>query len=267
MAVPQQGGDWTGRGTDAPDRCGSRCSKRSWTRPATRCSASTPPVGSRSGTARPSASSVTTPPMSSASEWTALFPEPSPPQLDGRVRGGGRRRSRRPLRDRDRAQRGDGSTRVAALSRGVFEHGTHVGSVAVVRDITEQRLAQAMLAETEPRLREGEALTHVGRWQWDVATNAVQWSDEIAPDPWRRSARLRRHLRCAPRVHPRRRPCSGARRGRAVDRPPVGRRRRSTGSCGPTARFARCTRRAEPTIDSAGAVVGLRGVGQDITED
>ena len=53
---------------------------------------------------------------------------------------------------------------VSLSVRGVFEHGTHVGSVAVVRDITEQRLAEAMLAEAEARLREGEALTHVGRW-------------------------------------------------------------------------------------------------------
>ena len=53
------------------------------------------------------------------------------------------------------------------------------GIVGVARDITEQRLAQAALAETEARLREAEALAHVGRWLWDVGSGAVQWSEEL----------------------------------------------------------------------------------------
>ena len=51
--------------------------------------------------------------------------------------------------------------------------------VVVVRDVTEQRLAQATLAEVEGRLEEGEALAHVGSWLWDVRTGAVQWSNEF----------------------------------------------------------------------------------------
>jgi len=54
-----------------------------------------------------------------------------------------------------------------------------LGTVVVLQDITEQRHAQGMLAEAEARLREGEALAHIGRWQCDVATGVVQWSDEF----------------------------------------------------------------------------------------
>src|SRR5207237_5615312 len=54
-----------------------------------------------------------------------------------------------------------------------------VSAVAIARDITEQRLAQAALAEIDARMRESQALAHVGGWLWDVRTNTVQWSDEM----------------------------------------------------------------------------------------
>jgi PAS domain S-box-containing protein len=53
------------------------------------------------------------------------------------------------------------------------------GLVMVVRDVTEQRLAQATMAEIDVRLEEGEALSHVGSWLWDLRTGAVQWSLEF----------------------------------------------------------------------------------------
>jgi PAS domain S-box-containing protein len=51
--------------------------------------------------------------------------------------------------------------------------------VITVRDVTEQRLDQATLAEFEARLEEGEALAHVGSWLWDLRTGVVQWSAEF----------------------------------------------------------------------------------------
>jgi hypothetical protein len=54
-----------------------------------------------------------------------------------------------------------------------------VATVLVARDITEQRLAQATLGEVEARVRESEAMAHVGSWLWDRRTGAVQWSDEF----------------------------------------------------------------------------------------
>lgn len=57
---------------------------------------------------------------------------------------------------------------------------THArGWVMVARDVTEQHLAQAALAEVDSRLEEGEAAGHVGSWLWDVRTDAVQWSLEF----------------------------------------------------------------------------------------
>jgi PAS domain S-box-containing protein len=53
------------------------------------------------------------------------------------------------------------------------------GWVVVARDVTEQHLAQATLAEIDARLEEAEALSHVGSWLWDLRTGAVQWSTEF----------------------------------------------------------------------------------------
>lgn len=53
------------------------------------------------------------------------------------------------------------------------------GWVMVARDVTEQHLAQAALAEVDSRLEEGEAAWHVGSWLWDLRTDAVQWSLEF----------------------------------------------------------------------------------------
>ena len=59
------------------------------------------------------------------------------------------------------------------------------------------------LAEVEQRFSEWEALAHVGRWLWDVGTNAVQWSDELhrmhGVDPLEFEGTLAAHLAV---VHP-----------------------------------------------------------------
>ena len=149
--------------------------------------------------------------------------------------------------------------------RGVFHCDAHLGSVAVVRDVTEQRLAQAMLAEAEARLREGEALAHVGRWQWDVATDAVQWSDEFhrihGVDPLDFDGTFDAHLACiheADRARVRTAVHNAIATGRAMNE--------GYRIVRPDGEVRSIHTRAEPTIDSAGDVVGLRGVGQDITE-
>ena len=62
----------------------------------------------------------------------------------------------------------------------VFDgHAMPMATVLVARDITEQRLAQATLAEVEARIRASEALANVGSWLWDRRTDTVQWSDEF----------------------------------------------------------------------------------------
>ncbi len=192
-----------------------------------------------------------------------VAPGASPSQLDGRVRRSGRRRSRRPLRDGDRAARGHGRAHLAVGPR-VFEHGPHSDAVAVVRDITEQRRPR----RSSPRPRRGCARARrCARRELAVGPprRARCNGRRVPPDPRRRSARLRRHLRTPTRVHPRRRPRSGTRRDRAVDRDRSGRAQEYR-IVRPDGETARCTR-APSRRRLDGPAVGLRGIGQDITED
>lgn len=51
---------------------------------------------------------------------------------------------------------------------------------AVIRDITARIEAEQILQERETFMRLAQEAAHVGSWEWDVATNAVKWSDEMA---------------------------------------------------------------------------------------
>jgi PAS domain S-box-containing protein len=139
------------------------------------------------------------------------------------------------------------------------------GWVIVARDTTEQRLAQATLAEIDVRLEEGEALSHVGSWLWDLRTGAVQWSLEFhrlhGVDPLDFAGTFEAYMdvvasqdrdvvRAAmtQSVH-------GSRpldlEYQIVDADEKPRVIRIVGT---------------PTVGSDGMVVGLRGIGQDVTD-
>jgi PAS domain S-box-containing protein len=131
--------------------------------------------------------------------------------------------------------------------------------VAVVRDVTEQRVAQATLAELEVRLRQGEVLTHVGSWLWDVRTDVVQWSEEFhrlhGVDPLEFGGTLAAYLDAVA----------------AGDRAGLERAMRAAVEAGRAfeAEYevpgrGRVYVRAEPAFGSAGSVVGLRGVGRPV---
>lgn len=196
---------------------------------------------------------------------TLLFPEHLRPELEVILEtvAAGDRVDHREIE----IQRKDGMPTPIALSIcPVFDDDSNlVASVLVARDITEQRLAQAMLAEIEARQREAEALAHVGSWLWDLRTGAVQWTDELhrihGIEPRDFDGTLEAHLEC---VHPEDRDGVRAQMQNSVvaGRPfeaeyrvlrPDGEERWIYG-------------RAEPTIGSAGTVVGLRGIGQDVSE-
>ncbi len=139
------------------------------------------------------------------------------------------------------------------------------GVVAIIRDVTEQQVAQASLAEVEGRLRDAEALSHVGSWLWDLRTGAVQWSTEFHRihdiDPFEFDGTVSSHLAS---VHPEDRPSL---RARMED---------SVATATPFECECRILRRdggvrvlrvrAHPSVGSDGSVVGLRGIGQDVTE-
>jgi PAS domain S-box-containing protein len=139
-----------------------------------------------------------------------------------------------------------------------------VGAVVLARDVTEQHLAQATLAEIDARMEEGEALAHIGSWLWDLRTGAVQWSAEFhrihGVDPLDFDGTFESHLGL---IHP-------------EDRTAVRTAMEASVECG--RRFDRQYRvvrpdgetrllqvRAQPTLGSSGKALGLRGIGQDVT--
>lgn len=145
------------------------------------------------------------------------------------------------------------------------DDGTPAAVVLIARDITEQRLAQASLAEVEARVRESEALANVGSWLWDLRTGAVQWSDEYhrihGVDPLSFDGTFEAHLRV---IH-------------AEDRESVRAAMEASVESGrafeneyrvvrPDDAIRVLHARGQAMIGSDGSVVGLRGIGQDVTD-
>ncbi len=139
-----------------------------------------------------------------------------------------------------------------------------VGAVVLARDVTEQHLAQATLAEIDARMEEGEALAHIGSWLWDLRTGAVQWSAEFhrihGVDPLDFDGTFESHLGL---IHPEDREAARAAMVASVE---------SGRQFGGEYRVVRpdgeihvIQVRAQPTFGSSGKALGLRGIGQDVT--
>jgi PAS domain S-box-containing protein len=164
--------------------------------------------------------------------------------------------------DIDVERKGGMPTPISMSLRPVTVRDTVVGAAVVARDLTEQRLAQASLAETEARVQEGEALTHVGRWLWDVATDTVQWSAEIhrihGIDPLDFGGDLAAHI--APIVvGDRQRVADALAAAVQQARPFEG----EYDIVRPEGETRHLYARAEPTFGANGAVMGLRGIIRD----
>jgi len=139
------------------------------------------------------------------------------------------------------------------------------GWVMVARDVTEQRLAQATLAEIDVRLEEGQALSHVGSWLWDLRTSAVQWSLEFHRihdvDPLEFAGTFEAYMELIASDD---RDMVRAAMTRSVHASsPLDLEYRIVG-ISDKARVIRVL--ANPTVGSDCAVVGLRGIGQDVTD-
>ena len=137
--------------------------------------------------------------------------------------------------------------------------------VVIARDVTEQHLAQGTLAEMEARLQEGEALAHVGSWLWDLRTGAVQWSREFhrihGVDPLDFDGTFESHLAV---IHADDRGSARtAMEGSIASGRPFSHEYRIIR---PDQQVRILRVRAQPSLGSAGTSVGLRGIGQDVTE-
>jgi len=53
------------------------------------------------------------------------------------------------------------------------------GCIGAAFDITEQRLTQDRLARSEALLAQAQRVAHIGSFEWEIASNAVTWSDEL----------------------------------------------------------------------------------------
>jgi PAS domain S-box-containing protein len=51
--------------------------------------------------------------------------------------------------------------------------------VVVFDVITERKRAETALQNSEKKLREAQEMAHLGFWNWDVKTGAVEWSEEV----------------------------------------------------------------------------------------
>ena len=163
-------------------------------------------------------------------------------------------------------QRGDGMPMPISLSLCPVFDGGHAlsASVLIGRDITEQRLAQASLAEIEARVRDSEALANVGSWLWDLRTGTVQWSDEFhhihGVEPLDFDGTWEGHLGT---IHPEDRDAvrtgmeESVSSGRSFDH--------EYRIVRPDGDERLVHVRAQPMIGSDGGVVGLRGIGQDVS--
>ena len=86
-----------------------------------------------------------------------------------------------PLLSEHRARRNDGEYRYCVL------HGVPVlradGSlrnwIGTLKDITERRVAEDELRESEHRLHLATEATGVGVWEWNVITNRIKWDDQL----------------------------------------------------------------------------------------
>ena len=55
----------------------------------------------------------------------------------------------------------------------------HETNERLQREAEERQRAQEELRKSELRLREAQRVAHMGSWEWDVATDAVWWSEEM----------------------------------------------------------------------------------------
>ncbi len=53
------------------------------------------------------------------------------------------------------------------------------GYLVHIEDINDRKQAEETIRESEASLRVAQQLANIGDWQWNVATNVVQWSEEL----------------------------------------------------------------------------------------
>jgi PAS domain S-box-containing protein len=80
-----------------------------------------------------------------------------------------------------RYTRKDGSELWALLSTSEMfdDDGNYRGGLGMHSDITKRKLAEQEVMKSRAQLAAAQTLAHVGSWEWDLAADAVTWSDEL----------------------------------------------------------------------------------------
>jgi PAS domain S-box-containing protein len=77
-----------------------------------------------------------------------------------------------------RHRRKDGTTFPVEVRSGTFEQGGKLFYLALARDISERKLAEESLRQSEAYLTEAQRLSHTGSWAFDVASNRYVYTSE-----------------------------------------------------------------------------------------
>jgi two-component system cell cycle sensor histidine kinase/response regulator CckA len=76
-------------------------------------------------------------------------------------------------------KRKDGTTFPAEINVSYVDLGAAEYMIAVVRDISERKQADAALRDRERRLAESQRIAHIGSWEHNLKNGQVFWSDEL----------------------------------------------------------------------------------------
>ena len=65
------------------------------------------------------------------------------------------------------------------ITLGTWVVGEEMFCSGIMRDVSARHAAEARIRRSERQLATAEAIAHLGSWHWDIASNAVSWSDEM----------------------------------------------------------------------------------------